>query len=117
MSGWNRCGKIDPTVFIEGVVLILPLEAGGRALVVRPRDGSYRPFARLRGGGPLMRLCFIEGPPRLAPGDLARVVVEIESGLGANLGRGEELDLVETGPEAVGVLTVSRVWPDVAITA
>ncbi|HVS31550.1 MAG TPA: hypothetical protein VMS98_08840 [Thermoanaerobaculia bacterium] len=106
-------------MFVEGIAFILPLEAGGSALAITPRDGSYRPFARRREGGPLLRLCFIEGPPRLSPGEMARVVVEIEPGPGTDIALvpGSELELIEWEPSAIGVLTVSRVWRDIAISA
>lgn len=96
---------------MEAIVVMLPPDAGGRANAVSPREGSYRPFARSRAGGPLLRLRFIEGPPSLAPGDSARVVVEIESSTGV-LVAGAEFDLLELEPEATGFLTVSRVLPE-----
>lgn len=100
--------------FLEAVVTMLPSEAGGRANPVSPREGSYRPFARFPGGGPLLRLRFIEGPPRLAPGDCGRVVLELETA-GVDdelLVTGAELELVERGTSAVGLVTVARVWRD-----
>ena len=99
---------------LEAVVTMLPPEAGGRTNPVSPRDGSYRPFARLRSGGPLLRVRFIEGPPSLAPGDSDRIVLEIESSEFDNdlLRRGDELELLEPETSAVGVATVSRLWRD-----
>ncbi len=96
--------------FLEAVVTLLPTDAGGRSNAVSPRDGSYRPFARLPGGA-LLRLRFIEGPPRLAPGHSGRVVVELEESVSdvELLTSGAELELVElAGP--VGIVTVSRLW-------
>ena len=98
--------------FIEAIVTLLPAEAGGRNDVVLPRDGSYRPFARFHFGGPLLRVRFIEGPPRLEPGDSGRVVLELETaGIDdALLVSGAELELVERGASSVGLVTVSRLW-------
>ena len=97
--------------FLEAVVTMLPREAGGRLTPILPRDGSYRPFARLQTGGPLLRLRFIEGPPVLAPGDCGRVVVELETVVDDDvLTPGVELELVEHGAAAVGLVTVSRLW-------
>lgn len=95
--------------FLEAVVVMLPAEAGGRAGAVSPRDGNYCPFAR-DAAGPLLRVRFIEGPPTLAPGEAARVVMEIEAGRGSFLMPGAELDLVEPHSGKAGVITVSRVW-------
>ena len=98
--------------YIEAIVTLLPAEVGGRNDVVLPRDGSYRPFARFRFGGPLLRVRFIEGPPRLGPGDSGRVVLELEtSGIDDDLlVSGVELELIERGVVAVGLVTVSRLW-------
>jgi hypothetical protein len=97
--------------FIEAVVTMLPHDAGGRLNPVSPRDGSYRPYARFVSGASLMRLRFIEGPPTLAPGDSGRVVLELESiDDDALLVTGAELELFEGGPNAVGLVTVSRLW-------
>jgi hypothetical protein len=92
--------------FVEAMLLLLPPEAGGRRSAVEPRAGSYLPFARV--GERLVRVRVIEGPPRLAPGDAARVV--LESDTEGELWPGAELPLVETGAEPVGVVTVLRVW-------
>jgi len=91
---------------------MIPREAGGRRDPVSPRDGSYRPFARFASGGPLLRVRFIEGPPTLHPGDSGRVVLELESfDADENLFvSGAELELFETEWDAVGLLTVSRLW-------
>jgi hypothetical protein len=100
--------------FLEAVVTMLPREAGGRSNPVSPRDGSYRPYARFVSGGPLLRVRFIEGPPTLNPGDSGRVVLELES-FDADedlLVSGAELELFETEWDAVGLLTVSRLWRD-----
>lgn len=97
--------------FIEALVTLIPSAAGGRHDVVLPRDGSYRPFVRFAAGGPLLRVRFIEGPPRLGPGDSGRVVLEIEtSGIDDLLVSGAELELVERGACAVGLVMVSRLW-------
>lgn len=97
--------------FLEAVVTMLPREAGGRLTPVLPRDGSYRPFARLQAGGPLLRLRFIEGPPVLAPGDCGRVVMEIETTIDDGLlTSGVELELVEHEAAPVGLVMVSRLW-------
>ena len=78
---------------------------------IAPRDGSYRPFARLRTGGPLLRVRFIEGPPTLSPGDSDRVVLELETDVADELlVTGVELELLERGADAVGLVTVSRLW-------
>ena len=100
-----------PSDFVEAVVTLLPPEAGGRDGVISPRDGSYRPFLRVSGGGPTMRVRFIEGPPTLAPGDSDLVVLELEDAAAdAFLISGAELDLLESGSRSVGVVTVARVW-------
>ena len=99
---------IRVTDFIEAVVTLLPREAGGRQNPVSPRDGSYRPFIGC--GGERLRVRFIEGPPRLAPGDTGRVVLEVESSeaAGAMLVSGSELELFETDARAIGLVTVAR---------
>ena len=90
---------------------MIPSEAGGRNDVVLPRDGSYRPFVRFRRGGALLRVRFIEGPPTLRPGDSGRVVLEIEGGVADDLlVSGAELELVERGSCAVGLVRVLRLW-------
>ena len=96
------------TDFIEAVVTLLPREAGGRQNPVSPRDGSYRPF--IGSGGERLRVRFIEGPPRLAPGDTARVVLEIERDDTdrALLFSGSELELFESDAPAIGLVTVAR---------
>lgn len=95
--------------FVELHVLLLPGVAGGRTSAVSPREGSYRPFARSRESGERFRLRFIEGPPRLVPGDGARIVAEIEAG-GLDLLPGDEADLLELSDQLVGVMTVLRLW-------
>lgn len=93
--------------FLEAIALLLPSDAGGRAASVSPRDGSYRPFALTAESR--LRIRMIEGPPLLAPGQSARVVVEVESGAIESLIPGVELDLVEYGDAPIGILTVLRV--------
>lgn len=95
--------------FLEALVSMLPREAGGRSTPVLPRDGSYRPFARVAGEERIVRVRFIEGPPVLAPGDSARVMVEIETN-NVDLPLGGELDLFEHDLQPVGIMTVTRVW-------
>ncbi|HEX8171725.1 MAG TPA: hypothetical protein VF824_14405 [Thermoanaerobaculia bacterium] len=94
------------SLYLEAMLLLLPPEAGGRQNAVEPRAGSYRPFARV--DGRLERARLIEGPPRLAPGDAARVMIELESDAAA-VHAGCELAVVEHGERQVGVLTVLRV--------
>ena len=95
--------------FLEAYVSLFPADAGGRGGVIAPRDGSYRPFARLVDyPEPLLRIRFIEGPPRLAAGDVARVVAELESSV--ELVPGTELELVEHAGRVVGLITVVRMW-------
>lgn len=93
--------------FLEALVSFLPTDAGGRELPVAPREGSYRPHARVGAGEPLLRIRFIEGPPLIAPGQEGRVVVELESDV--QLAGGCELDVLEHG-RVVGILSVTRVW-------
>jgi len=93
--------------YIEALALLLPSDAGGRTTSVSPRDGSYRPFALSAESH--LRIRMIEGPPLLAPGQSARVVVEVESGTIESLTPGAELDLVELEGSAIGILTVLRV--------
>jgi len=93
--------------FLEAIALLLPSDAGGRAAAVSPRDGSYRPFALAAESR--LRIRMIEGPPLLAPGQSARVVVEVESGAIESLVPGTELDLVEHDDAPIGILTVLRV--------
>ncbi|HEY0143914.1 MAG TPA: hypothetical protein VGF48_23705 [Thermoanaerobaculia bacterium] len=93
--------------YIEAVMVLCPAAAGGRTTAVEPREGSYRPF--VRNAGRLVRVRVIEGPPRLAPGDAARVVLESESLLDAD----SDLPLIETRAELdhiVGSVTILRVW-------
>ena len=89
-------------------MLLLPSEAGGRESAVEPRQGAYRPMARTANGSTL-RVRIIEGPPRVAPGQDACVVAELESPLVAELIPGSELDLIEQ-ERVVGILTVARLW-------
>jgi hypothetical protein len=91
--------------FLEGLVLLLPAEVGGRQKPIAPREGSYRPFL---GSIPVR---FIEGPPTIAPGHSGRVVVEIEAPLPdeSSLVPGSELQIIED-ERVVGLLTVTRLW-------
>jgi hypothetical protein len=93
--------------FIEAVLLLLPHEAGGRAGAIAPREGSYRPYARM--GSRTTRVRVIEGPPLLAPGEAALVMLEVESELDGPLRPGAELALFEHHERMVGVVTVIRV--------
>lgn len=91
------------SLFVEAMMLLLPADAGGRSAPVAPRDGSYRPF--VAADRFLTRARLFEGPPRLEPGDEARVMLEIESdSLDAN-----ELQVLEHGHRLVGIVTVLRV--------
>jgi len=103
--------------FVEAIVSLLPADIGGREVPVAPRDGSYRPFARA--GSDMLRIRMIEGPPRLDPGDEARVVVEVETSSfdEALLAPGAELDLVEHEGRRVGILSVLRLWRTAAAPA
>ena len=96
--------------FLEAYVSMLPVNAGGRSGTITPRDGSYRPFARrtVSGEAAMLRIRFIEGPPLLAPGDSASVVLELETQ--ADLAAGAELEIVEHGGRIVGLMTVLRTW-------
>jgi len=94
------------TGYVEAMLLLLPPEAGGRLRPIAPREGSYRPFARI--DGELSRVRVIEGPPLLMPGDEARVVVEVEDEARA-LGAGAEVCLFEHDEQPVALLTVVRV--------
>lgn len=85
---------------------LLPVEAGGRPSAIRPRDGSYRPFA-IADDGARIRIRIIEGPPLIAPGGNGRVVAEIES-MSATLSAGAELTLVEHDDRSVGILMITR---------
>lgn len=89
--------------YVEAIVAMFPRDAGGRSGVVLPRDGSYQPFARLA-DGPMLRIRFIEGPPRLGPGDTARVVIEVEGP--ADLHAGAEIEILEHTLVPVGVATI-----------
>jgi translation elongation factor EF-Tu-like GTPase len=93
------------SVYVEAMLLLLPPEAGGRSAPVAPREGSYRPFARL--GARMSRARLFEGPPLLAPGDGARVMLELETD--AAIDDGAELELLEHGGRVVGAVTVLRV--------
>ena len=92
--------------FVEALVTFLPTAAGGRARPIAPREGSYRPHARVAPGEPLLRIRFIEGPPQIAPGEEGRVVVEIENDV--QLAGGCELDVLEHDERIVAVMTVMR---------
>ena len=85
--------------FLEGVVLLLPPEAGGRIEPIAPRAGTFRPLigsARLR---------FIEGPPAIEPGSSGLVVIELESD--CEVSAGAEVPIVEEN-RIIGLLTVTR---------
>jgi len=99
--------------FVEAMLLLFPPEAGGRHTPIAPREGSDRPFARVDGQTTRARL--IEGPPLLAPGDEARVVVEIESAE-ETLRAGSEFPLVEPEDRIVGIVTVLRVCRPLAVS-
>ena len=99
---YDECTVSD---FLEAMLLLLPPDAGGRLTPVAPREGSYQPFVRVN--DQVRRARIIEGPPLLAPGDEARVMVEIDSGV--ELAAGNEIPLLEHGDQYVGVLTVVRV--------
>ncbi|MBV8520223.1 MAG: hypothetical protein JO197_22710 [Acidobacteria bacterium] len=96
------------TLYLEATLLLLPTDTGGRAAAVEPRAGSYLPY--LRAGGRTTRARLIEGPPRLAPGDAAQVVFEIEEHAAADVHPGAELALLERDARVVGSVTVLRVW-------
>ena len=91
--------------YIEATLLMLPADAGGRETAVAPREGSYRPFAWVNER--LTRIRLLEGPARLAPGEDARVVLEVEAEI--DVMRGEELRVVELDDRVVGIATVLRV--------
>lgn len=93
--------------YFEATLLLFPPDAGGREKPVAPREGSYRPFARV--GSRLCRMRLIEGPPLLAPGDAARVVAEIDGDAAAFLRTGAEVQVLEHDERLVGVLTIARV--------
>ena len=109
---WSEPRRPVMPDLIEAVMTLLPSDAGGRIGAVAPRDGSYWPFARSADVDDLFRIRLIEGPPRLWPGDAARVVAEIESvGAGTTiLVPGSELELFERGEQPVGVISVLRLW-------
>jgi hypothetical protein len=94
------------STFLEALLLLLPPEAGGRTSPVAPREGSWRPFAHLN--GETSRALLIEGPPSLAPGDAARVVLELEGPAGS-VAPDSEFALYERDERLVGVVTVLRV--------
>src|SRR5437762_1171153 len=96
--------------FVEAIVSLLPADLGGRDVPVAPREGSYRPFARA--GSDVLRIRMIEGPPRLDPGDEARVVLELETSSfdESLLAPGAELDLLDHGGRIVGIVSVLRLW-------
>ena len=93
------------SAFVDALLVLLPPDAGGRHHPVAPRDGSYRPFAWF--DEQLTRIRLLEGPAVLAPGEEARVVLEIESDLAMT--RGDELRVVEHDDRVVGIATVVRV--------
>ena len=94
--------------FLEAHVVLIPSEAGGRGDAIAPRAGDYRPFVKSAAGA-MLRLRFIEGPPRIAPGQEGRVVAELETPVAddALFAPGAELDVVEH-ERVVGILTVDR---------
>ena len=94
------------SVYVEAMLLLLPPEAGGRSAPVAPREGSYRPFARV--GDRMSRVRLFEGPPLLTPGDGARVMLELEAD-DAAIVDGAELQLLEHEGRVVGAVTVLRV--------
>jgi hypothetical protein len=103
--------------FLEAIVTLLPADAGGRIRPIAPRDGNYCPaLRRALPDAPSIPIRFIEGPPRIAPGQDGRVVVEIEgSALDCGgFGAGVELELVE-GKRVVGILTVVRLWREAMV--
>lgn len=75
--------------------------------MVMPRDGSYEPYARIAGDDQLLHVRFIEGPPRVLPGEAARVVLQVDDEA-SGLYPGAELELLENGDRRVGLITVSR---------
>ena len=87
--------------------MLLPETAGGRSGAVMPRAGSYRPYARIAGGDQLLQVRFIEGPPVVAPGEFAQVLLELEADAW-DVAPGSELELVENGTDCVGLVTVGR---------
>jgi translation elongation factor EF-Tu-like GTPase len=98
--------KPTVSVYVEAMLLLLPPEAGGRSAPIAPREGSYRPFARV--GDRMSRAHLFEGPALLAPGDGARVMLELEVDAAA-IDDGAELQLLEHGGRVVGAVTVLRV--------
>lgn len=96
--------------YLEATLVLLPSDAGGRDAAIEPRNGEYRPVLRGEDGS-LVQLRLIEGPPRIAPGQHARVVAEIEAAScdTSRLDAGAELDLIEH-EQVVGILTVARWW-------
>ncbi len=99
------------STFIEAVITLLPVDAGGRTRGVPPRDGSYRPFVRLANGHQIFRVRLIEGPPLVEVGTSASVVVEVEGSAfdAAPVVRGCELDIIEDD-RVVGLILVGRIW-------
>lgn len=108
----RRC-KMSASVvsYLEAMLLLLPPEAGGRETAVAPREGSYCPYAVI--DDRLARLRLLEGPPRLAPGEEARVVLEVEGDV--DVRRGEELRVVELDHRVVGLATILRVCTTVTV--
>lgn len=96
--------------FVEAHVLLIPTDVGGRGDAIAPRAGDYRPFVKSAAGA-MLRLRFIEGPPRIAPGQAGRVVAELETPVAGDelFAPGAELDVVEH-ERVVGILTVARVF-------
>lgn len=94
--------------YLEGVVTLLPADAGGRTSAIAPRDGSYCPYA-IAAGGERLRIRIIEGPPSIAPGNDGRVVAELEWPMPntQDFIAGAEFDLIED-ERFVGILTVTR---------
>ncbi len=94
------------SVYLEAMLLLLPPDVGGRWLPVAPREGSYRPFVRI--GDRISRARLLEGPPLLAPGDEARVMLELESDA-PGVRSGGEFPILEAEERVVGIVTVLRV--------
>jgi len=96
--------------FLEAYVVLIPSEVGGRGDAIAPRAGDYRPFVKSATGA-MLRLRFIEGPPRIAPGQEGRVVAELETPVtdDALFAPGAELDVIEH-ERVVGILMLGRIF-------
>ncbi|HYO78006.1 MAG TPA: hypothetical protein VE010_16220 [Thermoanaerobaculia bacterium] len=95
------------SVYVEAMLLLLPADAGGRTAPVSPREGSDRPYTLV--DGHLGRARLFEGPPSLAPGDAARVMLELEADTADLVRDGAELQLLEHDQRVVGAVTILRV--------